>query len=372
MAYIGNTPAEAYTSIDKQTITGDGGASYTLDHAVANENEIEVFVNNVRQEPSVAYTVSGTALTMTGNVESSDDFYVVFQGKAIQTTSHPEGHDLKARDGTFSGDLTVDTNTLYVDSTNDHVGIGTTSIASLGSQHKTLQINGRNTSNAGALRLRSTDNSVDSALWASSAATYLATISNDPLHLRTNNTDRIIINADGSWGKAPAGTVLQTKSTLVTATGSFSVASGTAVQIPGATVTITPKSSSSKILIFARLHGENSAGNGADMGVNVYRATSGNNGNVNSGASAGSRARVMQNLGVSYNKADNYESTPEHNTVFALDSPSTTNSITYSIRIYNTHPSNSRTFYYNRTGSHVNQINYEVGSTEIVVQEIAG
>ena len=127
MAYLGNVPAEAYSSIDKQVITGDGGASYTLDHSVANENEIEVFVNNVRQEPSVAYTVSGTALTMTGNVESSDDFYVVFQGKAIQTTSHPEGHDLKARDGTFSGDLAVDTDTLYVDSTNDRVGIGTSS-----------------------------------------------------------------------------------------------------------------------------------------------------------------------------------------------------------------------------------------------------
>ena len=107
MAYLGNVPAEAYSSIDKQVITGDGGTSYTLDHSVANENEIEVFVNNVRQEPSVAYTVSGTALTMTGDVESTDDFYVVFQGKAIQTTSHPEGQDLKARDGYFSGDLGV-------------------------------------------------------------------------------------------------------------------------------------------------------------------------------------------------------------------------------------------------------------------------
>jgi len=95
MGYIGNQTSNSYTSLDKQTITGNGGASYTLDHAVANEQEIEVFVNNVRQEPSVAYTVSGTALTMTGNVESSDDFYVVFQGKAIQTVVPP--------------DLTVDT-----------------------------------------------------------------------------------------------------------------------------------------------------------------------------------------------------------------------------------------------------------------------
>ena len=85
MAYIGNVPADKYTTIDKQVITGDGGTGYTLDHAVANAQEIEVFVNNVRQEPGVAYTVSGTTLTMTGNVASDDDFYVVYQGKAIQT-----------------------------------------------------------------------------------------------------------------------------------------------------------------------------------------------------------------------------------------------------------------------------------------------
>lgn len=89
MGYVGNQTTNSYTSMDKQTITGNGGTSYTLDHAVANVNEIEVFVNNVRQEPSVAYTVAGTALTMTGNVASSDDFYVVFQGKALQTVVPP-------------------------------------------------------------------------------------------------------------------------------------------------------------------------------------------------------------------------------------------------------------------------------------------
>lgn len=86
MAYIGTQPSAGFTSMAKQVITGNGGANYTLDYAVANEQEIEVFVNNVRQEPSVAYTVSGTALTMTGNVASTDDFYVVYQGKAIQTS----------------------------------------------------------------------------------------------------------------------------------------------------------------------------------------------------------------------------------------------------------------------------------------------
>ena len=127
MPYIGNPPAERFTSFDYQDLTGGSGTSFTLDNTVGNPQEIEVFVNNVRQEPGVAYTVSGTALTMTGSIATTDDFYVVFQGKAIQTATHPSDRALTATDGTFTGDLTVDTNTLHVDATNNRVGMGTTS-----------------------------------------------------------------------------------------------------------------------------------------------------------------------------------------------------------------------------------------------------
>ncbi len=64
MGYVGNQSSNSYSSMIKQDITGNGGTSYTLTHAVANSNEIEVFVNNVRQEPTDAYGASGTALTM--------------------------------------------------------------------------------------------------------------------------------------------------------------------------------------------------------------------------------------------------------------------------------------------------------------------
>ena len=93
MPFIGNTPDVNFTSFAKQTITGNGGTSYTLSHAVANENEVEIFVNNVRQEggSGKAYTVNGTALSMTGNVANTDSFYVIFLGKALQTTVPPDG-----------------------------------------------------------------------------------------------------------------------------------------------------------------------------------------------------------------------------------------------------------------------------------------
>ena len=106
-SYIGAEPAAGFATLDRQSLTGDGGTGYTLDHAVANENEIEVFVNNVRQEPGTAYTVSGTTLTMTGNVASTDDFYVVYQGKAMQTVNHPSDQPLSATTGTFTGDVGI-------------------------------------------------------------------------------------------------------------------------------------------------------------------------------------------------------------------------------------------------------------------------
>jgi hypothetical protein len=133
MPYLGTTPSQVFVSVDYQDLTGVTGSpakrGFTLDNSVSGPNEIEVFVNNVRQEPSVAYTVSGTTLTMTGDVETTDDFYVVYQGKAVGTVGHPAGNSLQATSGTFTADLTVDTNTLYVDSTNNRIGINNSSPA---------------------------------------------------------------------------------------------------------------------------------------------------------------------------------------------------------------------------------------------------
>lgn len=106
MPYIGTNPTNRFSSVEYQDLTGVTGSpakrGFTLNTAVGGPNDLEVFVNNVRQEPSVAYTVSGTTLTMTGDVETTDDFYVVFQGKAIGTAIHPAGASLQVQSGNFS------------------------------------------------------------------------------------------------------------------------------------------------------------------------------------------------------------------------------------------------------------------------------
>ena len=89
MAYIGIQPAESFTSFATQTFSVSATTSYTLDHAVANENEIALFVNNVRQQPGSgkAYTATGTALTLSEATASTDTMYCVFLGRALQTVT---------------------------------------------------------------------------------------------------------------------------------------------------------------------------------------------------------------------------------------------------------------------------------------------
>ena len=89
MATLGQKPATQHVSLQKQTITGNGGTSYSLQQSVGSALDIAVFVNNTRQEPTVAYSASGTTLTMTGAVNASDNFYIIFLGKAITTTGLP-------------------------------------------------------------------------------------------------------------------------------------------------------------------------------------------------------------------------------------------------------------------------------------------
>jgi hypothetical protein len=89
MPFIGNQPALSFTSFAKQDFTTSATTSYTLDNSVANANELALFINFVRQEPTTAYSASGTTLTLTEATSSSDDMYCVYLGKAVQTVTPP-------------------------------------------------------------------------------------------------------------------------------------------------------------------------------------------------------------------------------------------------------------------------------------------
>ena len=148
MPFLGKQPTAGFSTIVKDDLTPDGSTTaFTLSKQVASANDIAVFVGNVRQEPTDAYSVSGTTLTMTAAPSSGVNFYVLhiagthessvipaddtistakIQNDAI-TGAKIENNPTIAGNLGVSGDLTVDTNTLYVDSTNNFVGIKETS-----------------------------------------------------------------------------------------------------------------------------------------------------------------------------------------------------------------------------------------------------
>ena len=92
MPYLGNELATQFQAFVTQTITGDGSTGYTLDRAVANGKELLVYINNVKQEEGSgkAYTASGTTITFSAAVASTDSCYVVFLGSAVQTVVPPD------------------------------------------------------------------------------------------------------------------------------------------------------------------------------------------------------------------------------------------------------------------------------------------
>jgi hypothetical protein len=110
MAYIGHQPAEKYVSLAVQHFTVTATASYVLTQSVTSQNEIALFINNVRQEPggSYAYTAAGTTLTLSAATAGTDTMYCVYLGKAIGTVSPPDGsvNSAKIVDGSITdGDL---------------------------------------------------------------------------------------------------------------------------------------------------------------------------------------------------------------------------------------------------------------------------
>mgnify|MGYP005658296469 FL=1 len=93
MAYLGNKPKNNLLTMNSSQYSGNNIlTNFTLTQSVGNVNEIEVYVGNVRQDPFSAYSVTGgTTLAFTAAPPTgTNNIYVVYQGKAVGTTTPGE------------------------------------------------------------------------------------------------------------------------------------------------------------------------------------------------------------------------------------------------------------------------------------------
>ena len=161
--------------------------------------------------------------------------------------------------------------------------------------------------------------------------------------------------------KLPAGCILQTVST--TKTDAFSNASASLVDITGMTVTITPKYSTSKILIRANLNWG---------GVrNIYSAIRLLRGStaisLNTSASGN---QIAATLGCGGDN-ENFEYKMEHTALEFLDSPATTSATTYKLQQQSTGGPGVNTWYLNRPSDTSNSAFIVHGTSTITAMEIA-
>jgi hypothetical protein len=186
------------------------------------------------------------------------------------------------------------------------------------------------------------------------------------------SSDTITIGASGDTITIPSGATI---SNLGTATGfgkvlqvvstaktdTFSTTGATFVDITGLSVSITPSSSSNKIMIIASIMGGTDSASATFMTRLMRGATA-----IGIGDSAGSRTRVT------WGTNDNAGSPVNMSlSLTFLDSPSTTSATTYKVQLAETRNSGDTAFV-NRDGGDIDNAQIPRGISTITVMEIAG
>lgn len=168
----------------------------------------------------------------------------------------------------------------------------------------------------------------------------------------------------GAVGGTQPGNVIQVVSTTKTDTFSASLAPGAFTTPTGLTASITPSSTSNKVLILVEVAGSGTDGTGIGyMGFRILRDST-----VISVGDAASTRTPVSNVSHGRTGSTNMTSTSQN----FLDSPNTTSAITYSVEIGSVFFGGTATIYLNRSTGDSDNAYVARGVSSITLMEIAG
>ena len=205
------------------SVTGADANGNTLSY---DAGYVDVYVNGVRMSQADITVTSGDTVTFTEALADGDEVDIVGYGTFavaslnadnLDSGTVPDARITGAYTGitnlTMSGNLTVDTNTLYVDSANNRVGVGTVSPSYI------LDIQGQNAGTDAILRVKTlgTQTYSDAFLFLETAGSGITGIafgdsadnnvglinydhSDNSLYIRTNATEAMRIDSSGNVG----------------------------------------------------------------------------------------------------------------------------------------------------------------------------
>jgi hypothetical protein len=256
MSYIGNIPTTVAFLVD--TFSGNGSTTaFTLSQAPATTSSILVAVSGVVQDPST-YSVSGTTLTFSGAPPSgTSNISVRFLGipaSGVATTAYRTVTEFTATSGqtTFS----VPSYTVgYIDVYRNGVLLGSADYTA--TNGTTVVLN--NGCTAGDL-VETISFFVSSVLNAIPAVANAVT----ETYINDGAVTKAKMAASGAW--APAGTVIQVVN-AITASQVFNATN--AYVDTGLTATITPRFSTSRILVLVSQNGLYKTAGNVDSCVDI-------------------------------------------------------------------------------------------------------
>ena len=171
----------------------------------------------------------------------------------------------------------------------------------------------------------------------------------------------IVTDASGNLSFASKGKIIQVVHVTKTDISSVTTGSSSAnYDVPGLTATITPSSSSNKILIDALL--SISINNGYHITARILRDS------TYIAFGDGTQSSVIEGYAHRYTRATNGSYTIDQMALFHEDSPSTTSAITYKIQ-FNTHTAG--TAYINRTNQGADATYNGTAVSSIRLMEVA-
>ena len=163
------------------------------------------------------------------------------------------------------------------------------------------------------------------------------------------------------YDKMPAGTIIQVKEVVKTDT--WSTTGWSAADITGLSLSITPKSSSSKILCTYNVR---ASSNYWKTYVNLIRGGT----PLFQGTTAGNRPLHTSSIATDSTASNTHGFTHDHTVTF-LDSPQTTSTITYKLQGWGR--SSSYVMYVNRSVPDRNVAEYDSRfSSNLILMEVAG
>jgi len=180
------------TNLNIDSMTGDGSdTTLSLSINPVNENNTQVFIDGVYQNKDT-YSISGTTLTFSTAPPT---------GSAVEVMTMTQTEINVPVDGTItpakiaSGDFYFDTDTLYIDATNDNVGVGTSTPNTNLGAYNGVSIDATNA----ALQLQGTNFS--SVLFGDSADVDVGGVlydhSSDAMRFYANGSERARILSTG-------------------------------------------------------------------------------------------------------------------------------------------------------------------------------